>query len=152
MNKRLLIPSLAVFLCLALLVGAFLIVPQATHAKAPNTPISVTQPSDCTQITTIGNAQMCDMIVTMPQNVSKGIQFHVSDSGVWCYASCNKASLSGVVYTSEPEGNTLYSTSNQVPIVIIAPLSEHGSLTITFVITGPSNSIKTQLVVSNSCC
>ncbi len=152
MNKRVLITSFAVFLCLALLVGVFLVVPKATYASSAKTPINVTHPSDCTQITAIGNAQMCDMIVTMPQNVSKGIQFHVSDSGIWCYASCNKALLNGVVYTSEPEGNTLKTIGDQIPVVIIAPLSIHGTLTITFVITGPSNSVKTQLVVTNTCC
>ena len=152
-SKRMTLSIATLVLCLVLLVGAFLVVPKTSLASGPKTPISVTQPGDCTQIVEIGNAQTCVMVVSLQHNTSQNIHFSVSTSIVQCYVTCSKpSSANGSVFTSEPEGNTLKSTNNQLPIVIIAPLSVHGSLTIMFVITGPSNSVKTQLVVSNSCC
>ena len=153
MHKRLYFSIATFALCLTLLVGVFLVLPNVTHASSVKMPISVTQPSDCTQITAIGNAQMCDMVVSLQHNASQNVHFSVSDSGVYCYATCGKpTSVSGTVFTSEPEGNTLKTTNDQMPIVIIVPLSIHGSLTITFVVKGPSNSVKTQLVITNTCC
>ena len=153
MHKRYL-TSLGLFLSLTLLVGVFLVVPQVTQARAPYTPISVTQPSECTTLASLAEyngTQTCVMLVSMHQNISHGIQVHVAYSAVWCYVTCDKpsSSVSGIALTM-PEGNTLYSTYSQVPILLIAPGDVHGVLTITFTITGPSNSVKEQLVVSNS--
>ena len=149
-SKRMYQSITTLVLCLTLLVGAFLVVPKVTQAKAPYTPISVSQPSQCAQLVSLEDTQICIMYVSLKQNASKPISFNVSQSGVWCYDKCYKASSNDGVGFALPSGTSLQYASQSIPIVVVSPLSVHGSLTITFVIQGPSNTVKTQLVVANT--
>ena len=135
---------IGLFLSIALLVGAFFIVPKPSLAKAPYTPISVTQPGQCAQLASIFNTQTCIMFVTLQHNVSQPVHVSVTTTAVGCFqGACRKETpASTYVQAVLTSGNTLQYASNVAPILLIEPLSLDGGYEIfTFVVCGPSNCV-----------
>ncbi|GAC1468630.1 MAG: hypothetical protein PVSMB2_36980 [Ktedonobacteraceae bacterium] len=157
MNTRLVFSIITPILCLALLIGAFLIVPNATQAQAPKVPISVSQPSACTILDPTNsnslNYQTCVVTVSISSAVPKGVHFSVSYSSTFCYYTCSTShDLSGVAIAL-PEGSTITQSYYPVHVLLIVPYYEpHGMDTMTFTFAGPANKVSVQLVAQNSCC
>lgn len=148
MNKRLVFSIITSTICLALLVGAFFIVPKPTQAAA-NTPISVTQPTDCTPMHTL-DEQTCVVSVSIKYNVSSGVHFSVASSTVWCYDKCRTYSTWKGVATALPEGNSVVYSYAPIYVLLNAPyMGVHGSETVTYTFTGPSNKVSVQIVLPN---
>lgn len=144
MNKRTFLSSIGLFLSIALLVGAFLVTPKPSLAKAPYTPISVTQIGQCAQLASLFNTQTCVMNVTTPHDLTHPIHFSVSTTAVGCFqGTCRKETpATNYVQAIPTSGNTLQYASNAMPILLIDPLSLDGGYeAFTFVVCGPSNCV-----------
>ncbi len=155
MQKKIYLPIVTLVLCLTLLASAFLFLPKSTQA-ASNTPISVTQPSNCTQLQAdaSGNTldeQTCAVSVSIKYNVSSGVHFSVSYSASWCYDKCYSYKTWSGTAIALVEGNSITQANTPIHVLLIVPYyTVHGNLTLTFVFTGPSNSVKVQTTAGNS--
>ena len=157
-RKPLLISIATLILCLVLLTSVFLSIPNSIQASAPNTPISVTQPSQCTPLQADANGvstdyETCVVVVSIKKDYSKGVHFSVSYKGKSCfYNICSTStSMSGVVVAT-PEGTSLTKAVYPARVMLIVPYYEqHGYITMTFTFHGPSNSTNVQMI-TNSCC
>lgn len=123
MKKRLVFSVITSAICLALLVGAFFIAPKSTQA-ASNTPISVTQPTDCTPMQTL-DEQTCAVAVSIKYNVSSGVHFSTSVSTKSCYYTCVTSSHAYGVAYAMTEGNSIIYASGPVLVLLITHTREY---------------------------
>ncbi len=158
MHKKLYFSIITLVLCLALLIGVFLIVPKTTQAQAPKTPILVSQPAQCTPLQADANGlstdyETCVVAVSIKHDYSKGVHFSVSYSGKGCfYNICSTSTSMRGVAVATPEGTTLTKAAYPVSVMLIVPYYErHGYLTMTFTFHGPSNNASVQMTAT-SCC
>ena len=156
-KKPLLLSIATLSLCLLLLAGAFLIVPKVTQASAPNTPIFVSQPSQCTPLQADANGmstnyQMCVVTVSIKKDYSKGVHFGISYSGKDCsYNGCSTSSSMSGIAVAMPESNSITLSAYPIHVMLITPYyQQHGYLTMTFTFNGPSNKVSVQLVAQNN--
>ena len=157
-KKTLLFSITTISLCLLLLVGAFLVAPKVTQASAPSTPISVSQPSQCTPLQADANGfstnyQTCVVTISIKKDYTKGVHFSVSYSGKGCfYNICSTSSNMLGVAVAMPEGNSVTMSRSPIHVMLITPYYEqHGYLIMTFTFKGPSNKASVQLTAT-SCC
>ena len=158
MNRKMILSSIGLFLSIALLVGAFLIVPKPSQAKAPKAPtiaLSMTTlpNASCRPIDLPTNPnlymtyQACTLSIWINTGYyAQGVTWNVTWTTQLCYKRCqpypdHSAVIKGyadILYGNTPED-----------VLFIVPSSPDDGTAIktTFTFTGPSNSIKVQFQV-----
>ncbi len=164
MKKKLILSAITLVSCLAILLGALVALPKVSHAataqkKSPsstnNATISVspaTLPnSQCNPIPGYENYtqyETCVVTITLNKAVPKGLKWTSSYSSKLCYISCSSDNSAFTIFQGS---GTLYSSGGtQQALLIVPQYVAKGSLSATFVFSGPNNKATVKYSVANN--